>query len=84
MLVLSLWLAPLDKVWHLFKFPNWFPFRYAFLLSFVLVLFAQQMLDHILSRPIRFAQPLAIALLIVLCAELITNTTGILKGLKGD
>ena len=83
-LALSLWLAPLDKIWHLFKFPNWFPYRYAFLLSFVLALVAQQMLDHILSLPIRFAQPLATALLIVLCTELACNTFIILKGVDGQ
>lgn len=79
-LLLSLWLAPLDKVWHLFKFPNWFPYRYTFLLSFVLVLFAQQMLDHITSHPIRFAQPLAKGLYILLCFELVANTLIIWKG----
>ena len=36
-LVLSMVLSPLDRVWHLFLYPNWFMFRYSFLLSFVLV-----------------------------------------------
>src|SRR5699024_5604986 len=43
-LVLSLWLSPLDKVWHLFKMPNWFPYRYSFVFSFFLVVLAGQVL----------------------------------------
>lgn len=41
-LVLSLWLSPLDKVWHLFQMPNWFPYRYSFVCSFFLVVLAGQ------------------------------------------
>lgn len=82
---LSLWLAPLDKIWHLFKFPNWFPYRYAFLLSFVLVLFAQQMLSLLLVRlrPSR-ARLLTAALAVLLCAELGVNTYVILRGVDGQ
>lgn len=43
-LVLSLWLSPLDKVWHLFQMPNWFPYRYSFVFSFFLVVLAGQVL----------------------------------------
>lgn len=43
-LVLSLWLSPLDKVWHLFQMPNWFPYRYSFVFSFFLVTLAGQAL----------------------------------------
>lgn len=41
-LALSMILSPLDKVWHLFQRPNWFPYRYAFLLSFFLLYLAVQ------------------------------------------
>lgn len=43
-LTLSLWLSPLDKVWHLFQMPNWFPYRYSFVCSFFLVVLAGQAL----------------------------------------
>jgi len=33
----SMWLTPLDKVWHVFKYPNWFPYRYSFLFSFLII-----------------------------------------------
>lgn len=82
---LSLWLAPLDKIWHLFKFPNWFPYRYTFLLSFVLVLFAQRMLSLLLAqlRPSR-AKLLAAALAALLCAELGVNTYVLLRGVDNQ
>ena len=46
----SLLLSPLDKVWHLFQRPNWFPFRYSFLFSFVLVYLAVQALGALRDR----------------------------------
>lgn len=44
-LVLSLWLSPLDKVWHLFQMPNWFPYRYSFVCSFFLIVLAGEALS---------------------------------------
>jgi len=84
-LMLSLWLAPLDKVWHLFKYPNWFPYRYAFLLSFVLVLFAHRMLDGLLEelRP-HPRGVVALLLTALLCWELGYNTHTIFKGVDGQ
>lgn len=81
-LLMSLWLAPLDKIWHLFKFPNWFPYRYTFLLSFLLVLFAQKMLIHLLQDRIspRPAAVVSLCLTVVLCIELGANTHIILNG----
>ena len=38
--ILSFWVAPLDLAWQGFTPPNWFPHRYAFLFSFVLVTLA--------------------------------------------
>ncbi len=43
-LVLSLWLSPLDKVWHLLQMPNWFPYRYSFVCSFFLIVLAGEAL----------------------------------------
>lgn len=44
-LVLSLWLSPLDKIWHLFQMPNWFPYRYSFVCSFFLIVLAGEALN---------------------------------------
>ena len=78
-LVLSLWLSPLDRVWHLFKYPNFFFYRYSFLLSFVLILPAGQALDRGLAwlegrGPGRLAAPwLSLVLAAAVCAELTCN-----------
>ena len=76
-LLLSLWLSPLDRVWHLFKYPNCFLHRYSFLLSFVLVLLAAQTLGRGLeaarARRPRLAKTAALALACVVCAELTYN-----------
>ncbi|MHC1773163.1 MAG: YfhO family protein [Flexilinea sp.] len=37
LLIISFNLAPLDFFWHAFDYPSWFPYRYSFLLSFVLL-----------------------------------------------
>ena len=76
-LVLSMWLSPLDRVWHLFKYPNFFFYRYSFLLSFVLVLLAGQALDRGLAaldawRP-RLLRPAALLLALLVCADLTYN-----------
>lgn len=36
----SLYLRDLDLAWHMFQYPNWFPYRYTFVLSFFMVLTA--------------------------------------------
>ena len=84
-LAASLWLAPLDKVWHLFKFPNWFPYRYSFLLSFVLVLFAHRLLNEAFDKVSPVPKAAVSALLtLLLCGELFFNGFSILKGVDGQ
>lgn len=84
----SLLLAPLDKVWHLFQRPNWFPFRYSFVVSFCLLYLAVQALGALPDRPGgRGPWPgrcgaLALAALTVL--ELGFNTKTVLGGLEGQ
>ena len=76
-LILSLWLSPLDRVWHLFKFPNFFLSRYSFLLSFFLVLLAGQALsrglDALGKNLPRLTRVVALALTVLVCADLTGN-----------
>ncbi len=39
-LAFSFYFSNLDFIWHGFQYPNWFPYRYAFLFSFVLIYMA--------------------------------------------
>ena len=39
-LIISFNIAPLDFLWHAMDYPSWFPYRYAFILSFVLLIAA--------------------------------------------
>ena len=81
LLILSMWLSPLDRVWHLFKYPNWFPYRYAFLLSFALVFTAAEAARIIFPKLPRLAAP---ALLALTAAELALNCLVILRGVDSQ
>ncbi len=41
-LIMSTFLLQVDKAWHIFQLPNWFPYRYAFVISFMMVLVASE------------------------------------------
>lgn len=71
-LVLSMWLAPLDRLWHIFQVTHSFPYRYAFLLSFFLVYLAQHTLRRLGER---WALPRAgmVALAVLVCFEMGAN-----------
>ena len=85
-LVASLLLSPLDKAWHLFQRPNWFPFRWSFLCSFLLAYLAVRTLGALGERlgPGRAAlgRGAALALALLTAAELAVNARAILGGLE--
>lgn len=85
----SLLLSPLDKLWHLMQRPNWFPYRYAFVFSFFLLILANQALPRIMNTirsRIGFLPTKAVVILLLAAtvAELGLNTHGILTGLDGQ
>ena len=87
LLTASMLLSPLDKVWHLFQRPNWFPFRYSFVVSFFLVYLAVQALLVVLRKLRERAgqsagQVVAVALICLTVLELSVNTVSILTGLE--
>lgn len=83
---ISLLLSPLDRAWHLFQRPNWFPFRYSFVVSFCLLYLAVQALGALLERLGERSRLLkrcgALALAVFTVAELGFNTKTILGGLE--
>lgn len=82
----SLLLSPLDRAWHLFQRPNWFPFRYSFVFSFCLLYLAVQALGALLERLGERGRLLerggALALAVFTVVELGFNTKTILGGLE--
>jgi uncharacterized membrane protein YfhO len=80
LMILSMWISPLDKVWHVFKYPNWFPYRYSFLFSF-LVIFTAYKAFTVLKWNKRVV---AIVLILLCSVEMYINTVGILKGLDNE
>ena len=47
LLLLCMYIRPIDMVWHGFQMPNWLPFRYSFLLSFILIMMAYETFQHL-------------------------------------
>lgn len=43
----SMYIKPIDIAWHGFQVPNWLPYRYSFLFSFVLLSMVASSLNHI-------------------------------------
>lgn len=80
LLLCSLWFSVLDKVWHAFQFPNWFPHRYSFVLSFLIILTAYRaFLELRLNKSV-----IALILLVVCCVDMYGNTIAIFRGLNRE
>ncbi|MGN1134008.1 MAG: YfhO family protein [Oscillospiraceae bacterium] len=47
LLLICMYIRPIDMVWHGFQMPNWLPFRYSFLLSFILIMMAYEAFQHL-------------------------------------
>lgn len=45
-LIISMYLAPVDIAWHGFQVPNWLPYRYSFAFSFILLIMAVRTFDN--------------------------------------
>lgn len=50
-LILSMNVEALDKIWHGFQFPIWFPFRFSFVFVFFIILLAYQTFKEYQSLP---------------------------------
>ncbi|MBE6956555.1 MAG: hypothetical protein E7450_03785 [Ruminococcaceae bacterium] len=82
-LVLSLWLSPLDAVWHLFQAPNSFPGRWAFVVScFILLLGYDSLLQ--LLKPLSSTRLLTLLLTVVLAVDMGANGLTIFRRLDEE
>ena len=82
-LFVSMWSTVLDRIWHLFKYPNWFPYRYSFVASFFLIYLANQAVfvgRETLERRVRpvLCRVLAAALALLTVGELHYNAKTLL------
>lgn len=76
-LLLSFWIVALDKVWHCFQYPNWFPYRYAFVFSAMLLLVAYKALEEMDIRKISIGPLLYRIFCVFTLLELFLNGSNI-------
>lgn len=71
MMVLFMYIRPLDMLWHGGQMPNWLPYRYSFMISFLLIVFGAEAFGKIRKIPGRsFATAFVILLAMLLYADL--------------
>ncbi len=92
----SFYVMKLDMVWHGFQYPNWFPYRYAFLCSFFLIYMAVRVVSEVsfehLFAKMKIAEKyfksaaVLFVCVITLCVtvELTVNGSAMLKGLDSE
>lgn len=72
LLVVSMYIRPVDMIWHGGQMPNWLPYRYSFMLSFVIVALAAhcfEQLKEVRARTIGAITLSYIALIIYIEAQ---------------
>ncbi len=70
-LVLCMYIRPADMMWHGAQMPNWLPYRYSFLVSFLLIILGAQAFDKIRSvRARSFGAAFGILLAMLLYADI--------------
>lgn len=84
-MILSMLLSPLDKIWHVMQKPNWFPYRYGFLLSFCLLVMAAQAVPLMMDFLREHASPwtprvVSVLLIAVVLADGAVHTRDIIQG----
>lgn len=92
----SFYFVKLDMVWHGFQYPNWFPYRYAFLFSFFEIYMASQAMCHLTKMPwletitqrnkslFLLKTSSLVVLTIFVIVEMGTNGKSLIKGLDGE
>lgn len=85
-LLLCLWFAPLDRVWHLFQPPNSFPGRWSFVVSCFILLLGYDALLWVLGliKSVRLSKFLPVLLALVLAVDMSANALLIFRGLDKE
>ncbi len=70
-MVLCMYIRPVDMMWHGGQMPNWLPYRYSFMVSFLLIVFGAQAFDKLNKVPGKsFGKAFVILLAMLLYADL--------------
>ncbi len=73
-MILFMYIRPLDMLWHGGQMPNWLPYRYSFMISFLLIVFGAEAFGKLRKIPGRsFATAFMILLAMLLYADLIDD-----------
>ncbi len=96
-MLISFWCVELDRVWHGFQYPHWFPFRYAFVFGFFMVYLGFRAYDDTVTDsfvkklskkykrdPLNINCVISIVLLAVCSIELGANAANYINGLGDD
>lgn len=76
-MVLCMYIRPVDMLWHGGQMPNWLPYRYSFMISFMIVLLGAQAFEGIKSvRAKHFGTAFIILLCMLLFADLNNDSWG--------
>lgn len=81
-LCVSMWICQVDMLWHGGQLPNWLPYRYSFMLSFLMVTFSAQAFDSINEIRKKHIAGIAVAWFAVLL--LIEKTDNFLEDIERD
>lgn len=67
--VLSFWISDLDLIWHGMQKPNWLPYRYSFMLTFVLLVLAFKAFSDIRNTKsnVVFTVAFCVEIAVVIC-----------------
>ncbi len=83
-LLVSFWIVPLDKAWHCFQFPNWYPYRYAFLFSFMMLYMGYQAAELIDPKKSKVGPLIYRICCIFTVVELFLNGSNVTGGLDKE
>ena len=81
-LCVSMYVKQADMIWHGGQLPNWLPYRYSFMLSFLMAAFAARAFDNLADIPKKQIALVSLALFGILL--MIENTDNYLEDIKRD
>ena len=81
-LCVSMWICQVDMLWHGGQLPNWLPYRYSFILSFLMVRFSAEAFDSIAEIRKKHIAGIAVAWFAVLL--LIEKADNFLEDIERD